>query len=134
MILMILAILTRHVTYKDFKDTKKVTIFSFAVSFVYCICIPLKCIMDDGLASFVVNLLPTLATIVLSLLFIVSPKILPVIRRKLLRIFGKTHITGKVSTDHAFLMYLMYMVRITYLIHLYTCIIAIISSANSYLI
>ena len=57
MILLIHAILTRHVTYKDFKDTKKVTILIFAVSFVYSICIPLKYILDDVLASFVVNLL-----------------------------------------------------------------------------
>ena len=57
MVLLIHAILTRHVTYKDFKDTKNVTIFIFAISFVYSICIPLKYILDNVLASFVVNLL-----------------------------------------------------------------------------
>ena len=61
-ILLILAILTRHVTYNGFKDTKKVEKFIFASSLVYYICIPLKYILDDVLASFVVNLLPSLAT------------------------------------------------------------------------
>jgi len=100
-LLLILAIQTRHVTYKDFKDTKKVTVFIFAVSFVYAICIPLKYILSGTLSTFIVNLLPSLATIVLSLLLIISPKLLPVVRRKVLRISSETYKTGTGTFDHA---------------------------------
>ena len=81
----ILAILTRHVAYKDFKDTKKVSIFIFSGSFIFAICIPLIFVLDNLLVTYLLNSLLALAIVILCLSLIVAPKIVPVAMNKVFK-------------------------------------------------
>ena len=85
LVLLVLAILTRHVPYKDFKDTKKVSIFIFSGSFIFAICIPLIFVLDNLLVTYLLNSLLALAIVILCLSLIVAPKIVPVAMNKVFK-------------------------------------------------
>ena len=84
-VLLVFAIQTRHIEYKDFKDTKKVGAFIFVVTFIFCTCVPLTFILKDPLENYLANLLPSLSIAILCLCLIIAPKILPILQKKILK-------------------------------------------------
>ena len=82
--MVLLAVMTRKIKRKEFKDSKKINILVVALIFNMCICVPLWIIfrlVDATNLSRLAYSVGTMTTAVLCLVFLIIPKIAPLVLR-----------------------------------------------------
>ena len=93
-ILLVLAIQTRHVKYNDFKDTKKMGAFIFLVGFMFGTLLPMSYLLQttEPVASYILKSLLAFLIPLASLALQYFPKLFPVLHQRKL-----SHVTSSIN-------------------------------------